>query len=124
MAQIDVSPLMTDPDFVGPFTLIRRATLVNNYGENVLTETLINNVIGSVQSANADTFLRLPEAARSQNFITIYTKVQMRTDESGSYADAVIWKGRRYTVKKVTPWDNFGAGWYMADCEMETASNA
>ena len=51
MAQISVTELLEDPDFVDPIQVITRTTTVNGLGENILTETVLNT-FGSVQPAN------------------------------------------------------------------------
>ena len=42
MAKIDVSFLLSDPDFIDPISVVRRVTTVNSYGENELTEETIS----------------------------------------------------------------------------------
>lgn len=121
MALIDVSSLMNDPDFVNKFTIIRRSSRVNTFGENELYDTYVS-AIGSIQAGNGDTLLRLPEAARKQNAMTIYTKTELRSDECGGYSDIILWKNQRFQVLVISPWSNFGEGWYMCDCIMEAAS--
>ena len=50
MADIDVSELLSDPDFVDDVVLIRRAYSVNQYGETELAEQTIT-IRASVQPA-------------------------------------------------------------------------
>jgi hypothetical protein len=118
MANIDVTELFTDPDFVDPITIIRRAATVNDYGENVITESSIS-AVASVQSGDNDVINRLPDGIRVQDTITIYTNKELLTSQSGKYPDVILWDGVRHQVIGVTPWGNWGTGWYRADCIME-----
>lgn len=114
MARLDVSELMNDPDFVHSFLIFRRTSTPNEFGENVLTEEEIS-AVGSVQPADGKTAERLPEGIVLSNFKTIYTKAIV----SASYPDQIEWNRRRYNVHTVTPWEEFGEGWFMVDVEME-----
>ncbi len=121
MALIDVSELMVDPDFVNQFSIIHRTANVNDSGENVITENTVS-AIGSIQAGNGDTLKRLPEAARKEKAITAYTKTELRADNCGGYSDIIVWQNQRYQVLIITPWGNYGAGWYMCDAILEKAS--
>jgi hypothetical protein len=95
MALIDVSELMSDPDFVNQFTIVRRTSKVNDFGENEISDTNIC-AIGSIQAGNGDTLKRLPEAARKENAITVYTKTELRADSTtNGYSDVIIWNCQR-----------------------------
>jgi hypothetical protein len=122
MALIDVSDLLNDPDFVNEFTVVRRTSTVNDFGENIIGDTNIC-AIGSIQAGNGDTLRRLPEAARKENAITVYTKTELKADNnSNGYSDIIVWKNQRFQVLVISPWGNYGAGWYQCDCIMEKAS--
>ena len=118
MARIDVSELMNDPDFISPFVIYRRTETINGRGENELTETTVN-AVGSIQAATGETAKRLPDGVQLSSFITVFTKTVLEAESAGRYPDQVLWKGKRFNVFQCTPWDNFGAGWFMVDCEME-----
>jgi hypothetical protein len=122
MARIDVSELMTDPDFISPFTIFRRSSNVNNFGENEVSEDEEVPTVGSVQAASGEAAKRLPDGVNLSKFITIFTKTELLAERVGGYPDQVLWKEKRYNVFQCVPWDNFGAGWYMADCELEAVS--
>lgn len=119
MARIDVSELMLDPDFVSNFTIIERTPTVNGFGENVLAESAPIPAVGSVQSPGKETLKRLPDGVSITNIKTVYIKRSLKADASGEYSDQVVWQGKRYNVISCLPWDNFGAGWFEVDIEME-----
>lgn len=121
MARIDVSELMVDPDFINSFTIVRRTTTVNQYGENVLAETEESS-FGSVQGIGKDALKRLPDGVQLSSMKTIYTKAVFKADEAGKYSDQIIWDSERYNIITVLPWGNFGSGWYEVDVELQKAS--
>ena len=121
MAQIDVSFLMEDQDFVDPIQIIKRQASVNNFGESVLVETVVNG-IASVQGLDFETLKRYADSARLDDLITVYYKGKLNALIPNGYADIVVWNGARYHVKNVTEnFYNFGAGFTVAVCELEQA---
>jgi hypothetical protein len=121
VAQIDLSELMTDPDFVDAIRIVRRAPTVNSYGENTLTSSNIDTY-ASVQSPNGETLNRLPDGAVLSDYKVFYCKTPLYADRVNGYADIIEFAGLRYQVINSIPWSNWGAGWYRADCVMEKLS--
>lgn len=124
MADIDVSDLLTDPDFTSTATLIRRAVSVNSYGESVLTETP-SMITAVIQGSGAETLDRLPEGVRLSDLIDVYYKGVLSAERPAGYADVILWGGKRYQVFEVTEdFMNFGQGFMKAVCKLETVANA
>lgn len=121
MAQIDVSDLLSDPDFVDQITVIRRKSVVNSRGENIIEETSICSY-GSVQPSSAKTILRLPEALRSSDVRSFYLKLDIVQDSSSAYPDILVFAGKRFQVISQAPWLNFGQGWNEGICVAERPS--
>lgn len=122
MALIDVSELLTDPDFTNTVTLIRRASTVNTYGENVMTETQ-STITAVVQGANTESLERVPEGARLSDLIDVYYKGQLTAESPSGYADVIVWGGKRYQVFEVVEdFMNFGAGFTKAVCKLEAVN--
>ncbi|MHC3068679.1 hypothetical protein [Klebsiella pneumoniae] len=122
MALIDVSELLTDPDFTNTVTLIRRASTVNTYGENVMTETQ-STITAVVQGANTESLERVPEGARLSDLIDVYYKGQLTAESPSGYADIIVWGGKRYQVFEVVEdFMNFGAGFTKAVCKLEAVN--
>lgn len=122
MALIDVSELLTDPDFTSTVTLIRRASTVNTYGENVMTETQ-STITAVVQGANTESLERVPEGARLSDLIDVYYKGQLTAESPSGYADIIVWGGKRYQVFEVVEdFMNFGAGFTKAVCKLEAVN--
>lgn len=118
MANLDVSALMFDPDFVDELTLIHRLATVNAFGENVLTETNLPTV-GSVQPASGKAIARLPDGLRVANMSSFWIKADIVVDGSSKYPDIISFRGRRYQVHTTFDWQNWGAGWSEGLCVAE-----
>lgn len=119
MAQVDVSFLLSDPDFTDTVTLIRRAVTINGYGEGVLTETP-STITAVVQGANTETLERMPEGARLSDLIEVYYRGALTVEQPSGYADVIVWNGRRYQVFEVTEdYMNHGTGYTHAICKLE-----
>ncbi|CAB4149605.1 hypothetical protein UFOVP558_12 [uncultured Caudovirales phage] len=121
MAQIDVSDLLLDPDFIDNLTLIHRTSTVSNAGKNVLVETSVATV-GSIQPASNKQIMRLPEGLQSSDVRAFYIKAPILSDGSSQYPDIILFQGARFAIKTVEPWLNFGAGWNMGVCVREDVS--
>lgn len=121
MAEIDVTELLEDPDFTDPLILIHRAASVNNYGENVLVETEVETY-GSVQPASGKTVQRLPEALRNENIFSFWLKGEIKSDGTAVYPDLIYFNGKRYQVKNVFDWTNWGEGFSEGVCVAEKLS--
>lgn len=118
MAQIDVSELLLDPDFIDAVTLIHRAASVNQYGENVLVETS-EVTVGSVQPISGKQFQRLPDALRTADVRTFYIKATIVSDGTNTYPDIIVFQNERYQVQSVDNWLNYGQGYNSGICVRE-----
>lgn len=121
MAQIDITELLVDPDFIDPISIIHRISTVNNFGENVLVESVATGY-GSVQPATGKTIQRLPEGLRVADVSEFYVKGTLVTDGSSLYPDILVFRGLRYQVQTVNDYSNWGAGWCQGTCVVEVPS--
>ena len=118
MAEIDVTELMSDPDFVDPIQVITRTPAINFLGENILTEKVLNTV-GSVQPASGRTISRIPEALRVANVSSFWFKGEIIASAPGKYSSILVFRGKRYQVQVVFDWSNFGEGYSEGTCVFE-----
>lgn len=118
MSRIDVTDLLTDPDFVDEIQLVSRRTVVNQFGENILNETTVVTV-GSVQPASGKAIARLPEALRVADISSFWFKGVIVASAPGKYSSVLVFKGRRYQVQTVLDWSTWGAGWCEGTCVAE-----
>lgn len=123
MAKIDVSFLLTDPDFTDKVTLIKRASTINQWGEQVITDTS-STITAVVQGPSTEILARFPNMAQLSDAISVWYKGQLTAQSAGGYGDVIVWAGKRYQVKEVSEdFANWGEGWTMALCELEPVSN-
>jgi hypothetical protein len=118
MANVDVSELLSDPDFVDPIQVITRYPRINSLGEQSFSEKVLNTY-GSVQPASYRAVQKLPEAMRVANVSSFFFKGQIVASAPGQYASILVFKGQRYQVQTVTDWSNFGNGYTEGTCIAE-----
>jgi hypothetical protein len=122
VAQINVTEVLVDPDFVDAMQLINRRPRVNSLGENMLADVETINSFGSVQPASGKVLQRLPEALRSTNVCSFWFKGKIIASEPGKYASIIVFKGSRFQVQSVMDWSNWGEGWTEGTCVAEALS--
>jgi hypothetical protein len=115
MADVDVSELLCDPDFVDPIQVITRVTRVDLQGKNRLQEQ-VQNTFGSVQPAKYAAVMKAPEAMRVENLMSFWFKGAIIASAPGDYSSILVFKGKRYQVKTVSDWSSFGDGFTEGLC--------
>jgi hypothetical protein len=118
MAAIDVSDLLADPDFADSLTLVRGTVDVDGAGMARTTEAT-STIGGVVQSGTGDLLKIGMDAAQASGGIAVYTTEPLHVVQDSSPADALVWRGRRYTVQQVSDWGNYGAGYNVALCTLQ-----
>lgn len=122
MAQVDVSDLLLDPDFIDAMTLVHRTFVIDDFGVNQLTE-VTQETFGSVQPISGRDLQRLPEALRMADVRTFFIKAQIQSDGASQYPDKIVFQGFTYQVQTTTDWLNFGQGWNSGTCVREKPSS-
>lgn len=118
MANVDVSELLSDPDFVDPIQVITRFPRTDSLGQATFTER-VTNTVGSVQPANYRTVQKLPEALRVANVSSFWFRGEIVASAPGKYASVLVFRGQRYQVQTVADWSNFGQGFTEGTCVSE-----
>jgi hypothetical protein len=120
MARLDVTDILTDPDFMDAGLVCERSLqVVGNNGVAVNT-TKTTKFIGVVTSDSGDILERMPGVERIKGSISIHTKFLLNDGAPGQTADVVRWRGRRYTVSNVNDYSHFGRGFIVANCDLIT----
>jgi hypothetical protein len=109
---VDVSELMSDPEFMSAVTLRRATVHLANEGEAISSYT-DTAVTASVQPATAEEIAGLPEGERgSGRIIKLYSATEFKqSDGDASVADVVVTVGAnpgRFRVVGVEPWGDNG----------------
>ena len=119
MALIDVSELLSDPDFTDVVQIIQRARSVIQYGENVLTENNLGDINLVVQPATPKSLERLPEGAKLVDAINVWHRGVLNVESVNGYSDIVVWRGDRFAVVDNDDFSNYGNGYTKAICIRE-----
>lgn len=124
MPTIDVSELITDPDFAQSFSLIRTTgEFINGRWTETLEETLTRT--GVIAPAGAKELRQLPEADRVEGAISIFTKeIMYITSDTGVLrsSDKISWQGHLYKIISVENWSDWGDGFYHALAQRMTGN--
>lgn len=119
MALLDVSEVLTDPDFMDSGLICYRLTqIVGNNGMATNTETQFT-FSAVVTSASGFELNREPDGEFIKGLITVHTKFSLQDGAAGLTADEILWQGKRYTVEKIEPYTHFGQGFTAAICALK-----
>lgn len=114
-SRVNVTELLTDPDFVGGIKQITRTTRLNSFGENILTECS-KDTVGSVQPITFKDIQRIPESLRVADMMTFFFKGSITATAPGKYTDILIFGSKRFQVLTVNDWSTWGEGWVEGAC--------
>ena len=123
MPTLDVTDILSDPDFATTFDVIRTSEVIDANGRADHIPVVTNAVVGVVLPSGGN-LIRQPDGSRHTGAIEIYTTF-MLSDGSGSVdfapadgatvaADIVVWNGGQYTVVNSQDYSQFGAGYIQA----------
>jgi hypothetical protein len=125
MPFIDVSNLLTDTYIAGEqFSVYRRTEVVNQYGENLIGVMTYNNIIGQVAPHIPSHLIREPSFTAKDKYIQVITNWPLTGGASIDISqnlyqpDLVYWKTNSYLVKALQDYSQYGAGFYVAQCEI------
>lgn len=118
MSRIDVTELMTDPDFAAPITHITRVPQIDTYGVQHLAECSVS-AYGVVMPVTGRELNRVPELARVANVQSFYLKGKITASGPNQYADILVSNGCRFQVLHVNDWSQWGLGWSEGFCVAE-----
>lgn len=118
MALLDVTDVVLDPDFMDTsLTYERNSVTVGSNG--IATQTTVTTAFSGVVTSNTGDILeRMTDGERIKGSITIHTKTVLNDGATGTTADIVQWRGRRYTVSNVNDYSHFGRGFIAANCDL------
>jgi hypothetical protein len=107
MANISVSELLVDPDFVDLVEIVRS---VEEVGEDGMVRYVSRRyqALASIQSAGGHDLDMTPDLARTGGTYEITTTFPITTASDLTKADTVIWRGTEHVVISVGRFDNFG----------------
>lgn len=111
---IDVSSVVTDPEFAQQFVIERPTGNFVNEGAYVKGEPILIDRVGTIVSGvSKDVIDLLPEGTRVNNTISVFSdKDIFLGDGETMLPDVVLWRGGRYKVIYSDPFSDFGF-WYV-----------
>jgi len=112
---IDIaSQVVLDPLLAERVTVTRRAEVANAKGRSQVTPTVTPNVVGVVTMYENIELMRqeFPEMQFATRVISFISKFRVQTAVAGYQPDLITWRGDQYVVRKVSPYPQFGAGFY------------
>lgn len=115
MPLLDVSDILTDPDFADEITITRTVITVER-GRTKKNQTTIP-AVGVVTSDQGDILDRLPDMRRVAGAILVHTAETLIASDDERDADIIEWAGKQYTVIDVNDYSRYGAGFTCAKCE-------
>lgn len=121
MPDLDVTEVLSDPDFVDTFTIVSTA---RSMASGVPVDAPAPPVLASgVVIPGKSNLRRADDGARLDAYIDIYTQAALtngyKTDDTLSQlADVVTWRNRSYTVMVIEDWSNYGSGFIKASCDL------
>jgi hypothetical protein len=123
MPFLDVTSVLTDPDFADSFTVERRSEVVDEYGRSIQT-ILPFRTSGVVTVGSPNDLDRPEEYEKFTRSITVVTKARLRGAVQGFQPDVIVWRDSRFVVKAIDLYPHFGAGFYQIEAEsMEMVDN-
>lgn len=115
MPLLDVSDIVTDPDFSDRFTVVRRAETVDGSGRPSIAEQLFP-AVGVVTMSSPNDLDRREDYQNFTRSITVVTRFAVQGVVAGYQPDLIEWRGTRHLVKHVAPYPQFGRGFYQVEC--------
>lgn len=121
MALIDISELLSDPDFADDFTVIRSTRQVGDDGRTTDSPTYYYTY-GVVQPGerlrDGSGLSQMTDLERAGRDIHIVTPFRLLPLTHTTAPDQVVWNGQNYRVLHTADWTNYGQGFVTAKCEL------
>ena len=112
---LDMSEIITDPEFTDLFSVQRQKQVV---GEDGIVSSIVityEDVVGVIVSEGHD-WAQDADFARATNSLTIITEFKLFDPTEGYQADVVVYDRLSYRVRKVANWRRWG--FFQAECDM------
>lgn len=125
MPDIDVTDLLSDPDFAERLIVMRRLQVIDPVtGISSAQSSLIAPSPLGVVIPQADLPIqRGPDQQALPRLIEVHTKFRLRSasiENSITYLpDFIVWNGDNFYVNRVYDYSHFGRGFIQADCSSQ-----
>lgn len=103
---INVAEIINDPDFVQPYTLVRKTSVF--VGGRTKTEEKLIPRKGIISAAKSKDLLQVPEGDRVKGIVVVYDTEPLQVTSEAGTADEAIWHSERYRLFQVWPYKDYG----------------
>ena len=114
MPLLDVTEILSDPDFADTIIITRSSEAGFDHGRPIVTTQTFPNVTAVVTAGQGDILKYFPEMANISGAILIHTMFLLTSASETTQGDIVTWQGRDYQITGLNDWSTFGAGFIMA----------
>lgn len=119
MADLDVSDVLLDPDFMTMDLVCKRvAVSVGNNGRATKSGHSFQ-FSGVVTTNNGQNMDRREDGTLIKGAINIHTRTELTAGDANNQADEITWKGKTYYVVQVLDNLHYGIGFNKAICELK-----
>lgn len=117
MALLDVSDVLTDPDFTDATLVCARNTQTVGSNGRATDASQSIKFAGVVTMDKGAILNRVAEGSYVDGSILIHTKFLLRMNGANVDADVVTRKGKPFTVTAIGDYSDYGRGFVWAVCE-------
>lgn len=119
MPLLDVTDVLYDPMFATSITVLRTTEGIDSNGRGYKGPEVSTTVVAVVIPQSGAVLQRLAEGSNISESITVYTEFRLSASVDGQSADEILWNGRRYVVKNVSDYSQYGRGFMSAVCDFK-----
>ena len=117
MANLDVSDILDDPDFLTGVQLKQRVRTIGDDGRSTVVET-VTDIFAVVTQGSLAPLTRSSDFELARKNIVVHSRTRLRGPQAGYEPDIVVWKGLEFVVTKSYDWSDFGQGYTAAECDL------
>lgn len=118
MPDLDVSDVLSDPDFADSAIVIRTAVSEDPATGRTVEAPTETPILVVVTSDKGQSLRRTPDAAISDGSIVVHSTFRFTEGGNGVDADILRWNGSDWTVVTVDDYSRYGAGFTVATCRL------
>jgi hypothetical protein len=123
-----VNAILSDPDFMDFFDLIRRKEVVDSFGRTSTVDKKYYRIQGVVlpASKSKDNDLdRMPNYQSTKRNIEVITSFRIYNQTKGYQPDIILWNDTQYIVNRLYSYNHYGPGFLIVECDsMERVDDA
>lgn len=125
MPDIDLTDLLSDPDFAESLTIMRRRQIIDPVTgiSSAQSNLVLPRPIGVVIPQADLPIQRGPDQQALPRLLQVHTKFRLRSaaiaDGRTYLPDFIVWNGDNFYVNRVYDYSHFGRGFIQADCSAQ-----